>query len=307
MNKNSRILVTGATGMVGGAIVKELRNQSYNNVIGIGSGDTDLRKQGEVRGLFRGYSPEYVFACAAKVGGIHANSTQRAEFIYDNIMINTNTIHYAYEAKVKKLLFLGSSCIYPRECPQPISERMLLSGLLEETNEPYALAKIAGIKMIESYNRQYGTDYISCMPTNLYGYGDTYDAMNSHVIPALIQKIHQAKLDGSLVTIWGDGSPLREFLFVDDLAKACVFLMDNYSSNETINVGSGEEVSIAELACIIADVIGSKGTVGFDTTKPNGTPRKLLDCTKINTLGWKHIMGLREGLEKTYINYLSCV
>ncbi len=301
MEKGSKIFVAGKGGMVGSAIVRKLRREGYNNIIAPSSKELDLRSQERVNEFFATEKPEYVFVAAAKVGGIVANNTYRAQFLYENLMIEANVIHAAYEHKVTKLLFLGSSCIYPKMAPQPLKEEYLLTGLLEPTNEPYAVAKIAGIKLCEAYRDQYGCNFISAMPTNLYGEGDNYNLQNSHVIPALLRKFHEAKLNGSEVTeIWGTGSPLREFMFVDDLADACFFLMQEYNEKGFINVGTGEEVTIKELAHLVKDVVGFDGDIQFDTTKPDGTPRKLMDSSRLHSLGWKHKTSLREGLAAAY-------
>jgi len=308
MRKDARIFIAGHRGMVGSAIYRKLQSLGFEDIITREFTDLDLRNQQQVDDFFATEHIDYVFLAAAKVGGINANNIYRAEFLYDNLMIESNIIHSAYKHSVIKLLFLGSSCIYPKLAPQPIKEDSLLTGLLEPTNEPYALSKIAGIKLIESYNRQYKTDFISCMPTNLYGQGDNYDLENSHVLPALLRKIVEAKEQGkSKYTVWGTGSPLREFLYVDDLAEACVFLLENYSSNATINVGSGMETSIKDLALTIQDVVGFDGEIEFDTTKPDGTPRKLLDSTKIKKLGWEPKVELREGIQKAYNDFLKNV
>lgn len=301
MEKNSKIYIAGHTGLVGSSIYRLLTDQGYKNIITVGSREVDLTNQESTNKFIENIRPDYVFLCAAKVGGINANNTMRGDFIYDNIMINTNVIHASKLYNVKKLLFLGSSCIYPKNCPQPIKEEYLLSGYLEETNEPYAISKIAGIKMCQSYNHQFGTNFISVMPTNLYGPNDNYDLNNSHVLPALIEKIHIAKKNNDpYVEIWGDGTPLREFMHVDDLSKACVFLMENYNSSDIINVGSSEEVSIKELALIIKDVIGYDGEFRYNTDKPNGTMRKMMDSSKINKMGWYRSIPLREGIKMTY-------
>jgi GDP-L-fucose synthase len=325
-------------------MVRKLRSEGYSNLILRTHEELDLMRQAEVEAFFKTEKPEYVFLAAAKVGGILANNTYPAEFIFENLMIETNVIHHAYKTGVKKLLFLGSSCIYPRDCPQPMKEEYLLSGKLEPTNEPYAVAKIAGIKMCRSYNRQYGTRFISVMPTNLYGPGDNFDLETSHVLPALIRKFHEAKLtalevegerleaedkssgvasglkrstpptsserserslNDSFVTIWGTGSPRREFLHVDDLADACVFLMNRYEDSEMINIGCGTDISIRELADLIKDIVGFKGTIRYDRSKPDGTPRKLLDVSKLQALGWRPKMSLREGIERTYRWYVE--
>jgi len=297
MDKSSKIYVAGHRGMVGSAIVRKLQAEGYSNLILRTSSELDLRNQSKVENFFAAEKPEYVFLTAAKVGGIMANNTYRADFLYENLMIESNVIHQSYVHKVKKLLFLGSSCIYPKLAPQPLKEEYLLSGFLEETNEPYAIAKIAGIKLCESYRRQYGCDFISAMPTNLYGPNDNYDLQKSHVIPALIRKFVEAKKNNSpLVEVWGTGSPLREFLHVEDLAEACLFLMKNYSESEFINVGSGEEISIMDLALMIKRIVGFIGEIKFDKSKPDGTPRKLMSVQKIHKIGWRHSLNLEEGL-----------
>jgi GDP-L-fucose synthase len=299
MEKGSKIFVAGHRGMVGSAIVRKLQAEGYQNLVLKTSVELDLRSQGAVEKFFAEEQPEYVFLAAAKVGGILANNTYRADFLYENLMIESNVIHQSYIHKVKKLLFLGSSCIYPKLAPQPLKEEYLLSGYLEETNEPYAIAKIAGIKLCESYRRQYGCDFISAMPTNLYGPKDNYNLKNSHVIPALIRKFKEAKENGSNeVEIWGTGKPLREFLHVDDLAEACLFLMQKYSGLEFVNIGSGEDLSISELAKMIKEIVGFEGKVKFDTSKPDGTPRKLMDVKKINKLGWRYSIKLKTGLQR---------
>jgi GDP-L-fucose synthase len=301
MEQDAKIFVAGHTGLVGGAILRLLQEKGFPNLICRTSRELDLRQQQAVADFFVHEKPDYVFLAAAKVGGIWANSTYPAEFIYDNLMIQTNVIHQAYLAGVRKLLFLGSSCIYPKHCPQPMKEEYLLDGQLEPTNEPYAVAKIAGLKMCQSYNRQYGTNFICAMPTNLYGPGDNFDPLNSHVIPGLMHKFHQAKVEGSPeVVLWGTGSPRREFLYVDDLADACLFLMENYENNQIINVGRGEDLTIGELAELISTVIGFTGTVSYDTGYPDGTPQKLLDVSRLTDMGWRPITALKEGLEKTY-------
>jgi GDP-L-fucose synthase len=301
MKKDSKIFVAGHRGLVGSAIVRKLQAEGYSNLLLRGSSEVDLRNQQAVVELFEKEKPEYVFMSAAKVGGIVANNTYRADFLYENLMIESNVIHQSYVQGVKKLLFLGSSCIYPKLAPQPLTEDSLLSGFLEETNEPYAIAKIAGIKLCESYRLQYGCDFISAMPTNLYGPNDNYDLNNSHVIPALIRKFHEAKVKGDRsVVVWGSGKPRREFLHVDDLAEACVFLMNNYSELEFINVGVGIDLTIAELARLIGDIVGFKGDITFDTTRPDGTPRKLMNVDKLNRLGWQPKISLKEGLEEVY-------
>ncbi|MBK7964626.1 MAG: GDP-L-fucose synthase [Bacteroidetes bacterium] len=294
---DEKIYIAGHRGMVGSAIVRNLQKRGFKNLILKTSSELDLRNQIEVEQFFTLHKPDYVFLSAAKVGGIVANNTFRGEFIYENLMIQNNVIHHAYRNGVKKLLFLGSSCIYPKMCPQPIKEEYLLSGYLEATNEPYAIAKIAGLKMCESYRRQYGVDMIAAMPTNLYGPNDNYDLNNSHVLPALIRKFHDAKMNNlASVEIWGTGSPKREFLHVDDLADACVYLMENYSEEQHVNVGTGVDVSIKELAEMVKDLVGFKGQLLFNTEKPDGTPRKLLDVSKIHGLGWKHQLNLKDGI-----------
>lgn len=304
MNKDSKIFVAGHKGMVGSAIVRHLQSQGYNNIITVDKRDIDLTSQSEVNIFFNSNEPEYVFLAAAKVGGIHANRTYKADFIYKNLMIQSNVISAAWSSGSKKLLFLGSSCIYPKMCPQPIKEEYLMTGALEPTNDAYAIAKIAGIKMCQSYNEQHGTDFISAMPTNLYGPNDNYDLENSHVLPAMIRKFHEAKLSGKeSVEIWGTGTPKREFLYVDDLAEACVFLMNEYSGSEIVNVGTGEDVTIAELAYGVAKAVGYEGRIEFNPEMPDGTPRKLLDVSKMKSLGWTAKTGLREGIEKTYREY----
>ena len=301
MRPNSKIYVAGHRGLAGSAVVRTLTGKGYSNLLCRSSQELDLRSQSDVKTFFDEEKPEYVVLAAAKVGGIHANNTYRAEFIYDNLMIEANIIHSAYKAGVKKLLFLGSSCIYPKLCAQPMKEEYLLTGALEPTNEPYAIAKIAGLKLCEAYCQQYGVDFISAMPTNLYGINDNFDLANSHVLPALLRKFHEAKVNGApSVEVWGDGSALREFLFVDDLADALLFLLENYSDPTFVNVGTGKEISIKELAMTIKSVVGYTGDIHFDTTKPNGTPRKLLDVSKLSELGWTAKTDLRTGIEKTY-------
>ncbi len=292
--------------MVGSAIIRALQAKGYNQIIQRTSAELDLRNQAQVQSFFEKEKPDYVFLAAAKVGGIHANNTYRADFLYDNLMIEANVIAAAHEAKVRKLLFLGSSCIYPKLAPQPLKEETLLSGFLEPTNEPYAIAKIAGIKLCEAYRDQYDDNFISAMPTNLYGPNDNYDLANSHVLPALIRKIHEAKVNGQKeVEVWGSGKPLREFLHVDDLAEACLFLMENYNDSGFLNIGTGSDLSIRELAQLIADVVGFDGELRFDPSKPDGTPRKLMDVSRMNALGWKHRIGLREGIEAVYKAYAA--
>ena len=306
MNKDARIFVAGHRGMVGSAIVRALQREGYSNLLLRASAELDLMDQQAVNSFFHTEKPEYAFLAAAKVGGIHANNTYRAEFLYNNLMIEANVIHASYVAGVKKLLFLGSSCIYPKLAPQPLREESLLTGLLEPTNEPYAIAKIAGIKMCEAYRAQYGCHFISAMPTNLYGPNDNYDLQNSHVMPALIRKFHAAKLeDAPAVEVWGTGSPLREFLHVDDLADACLFLMLHYDEELFVNVGTGSDLSIRELAEMIQEVTGYKGELRWDTSKPDGTPRKLMDVSRLHAMGWKHRIDLRNGIEQVYREYAS--
>jgi len=301
MNKDSKVYIAGHRGMVGSAILRRLKKEGFSNFIYSNSKDLDLRNQTAVAEFFEKEKPEYVFLAAAKVGGIGANNTYRAEFLYDNLMIQSNIIHQSYVHGVKKLMFLGSSCIYPKMAPQPLKEDYLLTGSLEPTNEPYAIAKISGIKMCEEYRFQYDCNFISVMPTNLYGPNDNYDLKNSHVLPALLRKFHEAKINNTpSVEVWGTGAPLREFLHVDDLADACYFLMQNYNEKGFINIGTGTDVSIKELAMIIKDVVGYEGELRFDTTKPDGTPRKLMDVSRLNALGWQHTIDLKNGVEKTY-------
>ena len=306
MEKDSKIYVAGHRGMVGSAIVRRLTKDGYTNLILRTRQELDLLDQQAVQQFFEQERPEYVFLAAAKVGGILANNTYRAQFIYENLQIQNNIIHSAYRYGVKKLLFLGSSCIYPKMAPQPIKEEYLLTGPLEPTNEPYAIAKIAGIKMCEAYNAQYGTNFISTMPTNLYGPHDNFDLQTSHVLPALIRKFHEAKVNHRpYVEIWGTGTPRREFLHVDDLADACVFLMQHYNDSQFVNVGVGEDISIKELALLIQDIVGYQGELRFDTSKPDGTPRKLLDVSRLHALGWKARIPLREGIRQTYQWFLE--
>lgn len=306
MNKNSKIYIAGHKGMVGSSIWMELENQGYTNLIGRTREELDLLDSKAVQNFFEHEKPEYVFLAAAKVGGIHANDTYPAEFIFQNLQIQNNIIHNAYTSGVKKLLFLGSSCIYPRDAAQPITEDSLLTGPLEKTNQWYAIAKIAGIKMCEAYRKQYGADFISVMPTNLYGINDTYSAENSHVIPGLIRRFHEAKLAQSpTVTCWGDGSAYREFLYSTDLAKACVFLMDTYSDTPHINIGYGTDVTVKELANLVKEVVGFEGEIEWDTTKPNGTPKKLMDSSKVFALGWKPTIELRDGLKMAYEDFIQ--
>jgi GDP-L-fucose synthase len=304
MNKEAKIYVAGHRGMVGSAICRKLQNEGFGNLVTRTSSELDLRHQQSVFDFFEIEKPEYVFLAAAKVGGIQANNIYRAEFLYDNLMIQNNVIHQAYAHGVKKLMFLGSSCIYPKMAPQPLKEEYLLTGLLESTNEPYAIAKIAGIKMCESYRRQYGADFISVMPTNLYGPNDNYDLHNSHVLPALLRKFHEAKQQGAQeVVVWGSGSPLREFMHVDDLAEACVFLMNQYSGEGFLNVGTGIDISIKELALLVQEITGFTGELRFDKTKPDGTPRKLMDVGKLEALGFKSKISLEEGIRQVYEEY----
>jgi GDP-L-fucose synthase len=306
ISKNMKIYVAGHKGMVGSALVRNLESKGYKNIILRTRSELDLLNQQAVHNFFSKEKPDYVFMAAAKVGGIYANNLYRADFIYENLLVEINLIHAAFLAGVRKLCFLGSSCIYPRDCSQPIKEEYLLSGPLEPTNEPYAIAKIAGIKLCESYNRQHQTEYVSVMPTNLYGPNDNYDLNNSHVLPALIRKAHEAKIknDNQLV-VWGSGKPMREFLYVDDLADACIFLMENNVGDSVFNVGTGEDVTIANLASIIMDVVGFKGEVVFDNTKPDGTPRKLLNVERMRDLGWAATTSLRDGILKAYQDFLS--
>ncbi|MCV9388495.1 GDP-L-fucose synthase [Reichenbachiella ulvae] len=301
MDKESKIYVAGHRGMVGSAIVRNLEAKGFTNVIYRTSKELDLKNQAAVDEFFSEENPEYVFLAAAKVGGIHANNIYRGEFLYDNLMIEANVIHAAYQHMVKKLLFLGSSCIYPKMADQPIHEDSLLTGPLEQTNEPYAIAKIAGIKLCETYRDQYGVDFISGMPTNLYGPNDNYDLNNSHVLPALIRKFHTAKVNNTAqVEIWGTGSPMREFLHVDDLAEACFFLMENYSDGQTINIGFGSDLTIKDLALTVKEVVGYEGDLIFNTDKPDGTPKKLMSSERINALGWSAKISLKDGIEKVY-------
>ncbi len=304
MELNSKIYIGGHKGMVGSAILRNLQKKGFSNFILKTSSELDLRNSQAVSNFFETEKPDYVFLAAAKVGGIQANNIYRAEFLYDNLMIQNNVIHSSYLNKVKKLMFLGSSCIYPKLAPQPLKEEYLLSGYLEDTNEPYAIAKITGIKMCENYRRQYGCDFISVMPTNLYGPNDSYNLNNSHVLPALIRKFHEAKeSNSSFVEMWGTGSPLREFLHADDMADACVFLMKNYSDQKHVNIGCGTDLSIKDLALLIKKIVGYKGEIKHDLSKPDGTPRKLLDVSFINSLGWKHKINLEEGISKVYEDY----
>ncbi len=306
MELNSKIYIAGHRGMVGGAIFKNLTARGFNNIITRTSAELDLRNQALVNDFFEAEKPEYVFLAAAKVGGINANNIFRADFIYENLMIEANIIHAAATNNVKKLMFLGSSCIYPKMAPQPLKEDYLLTGPLEPTNEPYAIAKIAGIKLCEAYRSQYNCNFISVMPTNLYGFGDNYNLNNSHVLPALIRKMHEAKeSNAEEVMVWGSGTPKREFLFADDLAEACTFLMMNYNEEQLVNIGTGEDLSIGELAALIKDIVGFNGKIVFDATKPDGTPRKLMDVTKLHNLGWKHKIELREGIAMAYEDFLA--
>ena len=301
MEKNAKIFVAGHNGMVGSAIWRALQADGFNNLIGKRSAELDLRNQAVVEAFFEAEKPEYVVLAAAKVGGILANNIYRAEFLYDNLAIQNNVIHSAYKNGVKKLLFLGSSCIYPKLAPQPLKEESLLSGLLEPTNEPYAIAKIAGIKMCESYRRQYGCNFIAAMPTNLYGPNDNYDLNNSHVLPALIRKMHEAKVQQKTeVEIWGTGSPLREFLHVDDLAAACLFLLKEYNEELFVNVGFGSDISIKDLAFLVKNIVGFQGELRFNTDKPDGTPKKLMDSGRINAMGWNPKISLEQGIASTY-------
>ena len=301
MNKESKIYIAGHNGMVGSAISRKLKSEGFSNIITRSSKELNLINQQEVAEFFSTEKPEYVFLAAAKVGGIVANNTYRADFIYDNIMIQSNVIHNSYLTGVKKLLFLGSSCIYPKLAAQPLNEESLLTGLLEETNEPYAIAKIAGIKMCDAYRSQYGCNFISVMPTNLFGPNDNYDLKKSHVLPALIRKFHTAKVEqASSVEIWGSGKPKREFLHVDDLADATFYLMQNYDESGLINVGVGEDISISDLALLGKEVVGFEGELKYDSTKPDGTPRKLMDVSKLHKLGWKHTISLKEGVRSVY-------
>ncbi len=306
MEKSARIYVAGHRGMVGSAIVRKLNKEGFSNLVLRTSSELDLRNQSDVNEFFETDRPEYVFLSAAKVGGIQANNTYRAEFLYDNLMIESNIIHSAYRHNVKKLLFLGSSCIYPKLAPQPLKEESLLTGTLEYTNEPYAIAKISGIKLCEAYRDQYGCDFISAMPTNLYGPNDNYDLNNSHVLPALIRKFHTAKEEGKeYVEVWGTGSPMREFLHVDDLADACLHLMLNYNEKLFINVGTGEDLTIKSLAEMIKAIVGFKGELRWNTDKPDGTPRKLMDVSRLHATGWIHRIGLEEGISSVYDEFKS--
>lgn len=306
MDKASKIYIAGHRGMVGSAIHRKLLKEGFSNIITRNSADLDLRDQPAVSAFFASEKPDYVFLAAAKVGGIVANNTYRADFLYENLQIQNNVIHNSYLNGVKKLMFLGSSCIYPKLAPQPLKEEYLLTGLLEPTNEPYAIAKIAGIKMCDAYRDQYGCNFISVMPTNLYGYNDNYHPQNSHVLPALIRRFDEAKNQQlSEVVIWGTGSPKREFLFADDLAEACFYLMQNYDEQGLVNIGTGEDLSIKDLALLIKKIVGYEGNISFDTSKPDGTPRKLMDVTKLHSKGWKHKIELEEGIALAYQDYLT--
>jgi GDP-L-fucose synthase len=308
MNKSSKIYIAGHRGMVGSAIGRKLRAEGFSNFVERTSSELDLRNQQAVAGFFAAEKPDYVFLAAAKVGGIQANNLFRGEFLYDNLMIQNNIIHHAYLHGVQKLMFLGSSCIYPKMAPQPLKEEYLLTGLLEPTNEPYAIAKIAGIKLCDAYRAQYGCNYISVMPTNLYGPNDNYDLENSHVLPALIRKFHEAKLSGApSVTLWGTGKPRREFLHADDLADACVYLMQHYNEPGLVNIGTGEDLEIGELAMLISRIVGYQGEIIHDLGKPDGTPRKLMDVSKLHSFGWKHRISLEEGIRLVYEEYASRV
>ncbi len=304
MNTDAKIYVAGHRGLVGSAIVRKLRAEGYDNLLLKTRAEVDLLRQNQVEKMFETEKPEYVFLSAAKVGGIHANNTYPAQFLYENMMIEAHIIHAAWQTGVKKLLFLGSSCIYPKMAPQPLKEEYLLTGALEPTNEAYAVAKIAGMKLAEFYSRQYGVNFISAMPTNLYGPGDNYDLNNSHVLPALIRKFHEAREAGRpYVEIWGSGKPRREFLYVDDLADACFFLMRNYNDIPFVNVGTGEDISIGELAHLVKEIVGYRGELKYDSSKPDGTPRKLLDVSRLRAIGWQAQTSLREGIAKTYEHF----
>lgn len=306
MEKNAKIYVAGHRGMVGSAIYRKLVKERYTNLLTRTSSELDLRNQQAVTDFFETEKPEYVFLAAAKVGGIVANNTYRADFLFENLSIQNNVIHQSYKTGVKKLMFLGSSCIYPKLAPQPLKEEYLLTGLLEETNEPYAIAKISGIKMCDAYRAQYNCNFISVMPTNLYGYNDNYHPQNSHVLPALIRRFHEAKANGlEEVSIWGSGSPLREFLFADDLAEACYFLMQNFNEGGFLNIGTGHDLSIKDLALMVKKIVGFEGTLTFDSSKPDGTPRKLMDVSKLHDLGWKYQIELEEGIQLAYQDFLS--
>ena len=306
MDLNSKIYIAGHRGMVGSAINRKLKAEGFSNLILKTSAELDLRKQQAVQNFFTAEKPDYVFLAAAKVGGIMANNTFRGEFLYENLMIQNNVIHSSWLNGVKKLIFLGSSCIYPKMAPQPLKEEYLLTGELEPTNEPYAIAKIAGIKLCDAYRSQYGCNYISVMPTNLYGPNDNYDLNNSHVFPALIRKFHEAKVSGaSSVTLWGTGKPRREFLHADDLASACFYLMQNYNEAGLLNIGTGEDIEIGELALLIKNIVGYEGEIIHDLSKPDGTPRKLMDVSKLHNFGWKHSIGLEEGIRKVYAEFVK--
>lgn len=306
LEKESKIYIAGHRGMVGSAILRKLTSLGYTNLLTRTSSELDLRNQQQVADFFENEKPQYVFLAAAKVGGIVANNTYRADFLYENLAIQNNVIHAAFLNKVNKLMFLGSSCIYPKLAPQPLKESYLLSGYLEPTNEPYAIAKIAGIKMCEAYRAQYGCNFISVMPTNLYGTNDNYDLVNSHVLPAMIRKFHEAKESGAPeMTLWGTGSPMREFLHADDLAEACLFLMENYDEAELVNIGTGEDVTIKNLANLVKQIIGYQGEIGWDSSKPDGTPRKLMDVSKLHGLGWHHKIALEVGIKLAYQDFLT--
>lgn len=306
MDLDSKIYVAGHRGMVGSSILRRLQHLGFTNIITKTKSELDLTNQLSVSEFFNHHKPEYVFLAAAKVGGIKANNDHKADFIYQNLMIQTNVIKASFDCQVKKLLFLGSSCIYPKLSTQPIKEEYLLTGELETTNDAYSIAKISGIKMCQSFNQQFGTNFISIMPTNLYGFNDNYDLQNSHVIPALIRKFHEAKLSAkSSVEIWGTGTPMREFLYVDDLADACVYLMSHYNDSEIVNVGTGKDITIKELAYLVKDVVGFSGDIYFNSNNPDGTPRKLLDVSKLKEIGWSYKTSLREGIEKTYLDYVK--
>ncbi|RWY48101.1 GDP-L-fucose synthase family protein [Mucilaginibacter gilvus] len=306
MEKTDKVYVAGHRGMVGSAIVAFLKKQGFNNIVTRVSTDLDLRNQQQVSGFFELEKPDYVFLAAAKVGGIMANNIYRADFLYDNLQIQNNVIHSSFVNKVKKLMFLGSSCIYPKLAPQPLKEEYLLTGLLEPTNEPYAIAKIAGIKMCDAYVAQYGCNFVSVMPTNLYGYNDNYHPENSHVLPALIRRFHEAKQQqAGSVTIWGTGTPKREFLFAEDLAEACFYLMQTHNQNGLINIGTGEDISIKDLAVLIKKIVGYEGEILFDHTKPDGTPRKLMDVSKLRDLGWQYKTDLEKGITLAYADFLK--
>jgi GDP-L-fucose synthase len=306
LKKEAKIYVAGHRGMVGSAIVRQLQAHGYQHIIVRTSQELDLRNQEAVSAFFQQEKPDYVFLAAAKVGGIIANNTYRADFLYENLAIQNNVIHAAYLNQVTKLMFLGSSCIYPKMAPQPLKESYLLTGVLEPTNEPYAIAKIAGIKMCEAYRAQYGCDFISVMPTNLYGPNDNYDLQNSHVLPAMIRKFHEAKERGdATMELWGTGSPMREFLYADDLAEACLFLMENYSDAELVNIGTGVDVTIKELAETVQQIVGFEGEIRWDVSKPDGTPRKLMDVSKLHQLGWKHHIELVDGIRLAYQDFLQ--